>query len=51
MAVTPKTQSEIKKPVFKVIDVKDLVERLDPKRHEPDTEYEFTNGRKFKRRL
>ena len=31
-------------------DIKELVESLDPTRHEPTTEYEFSNGRKFKRR-
>ena len=32
-------QSEIKRPTFKVIDVGDLVERLDPTRHDPVVEY------------
>lgn len=36
------------KPRTKVIDVKALVEKLDPKRHEDKVTYEFSNGRKFK---
>ena len=38
-----------RRPTFKTIDVLELVERLEPNRHEPRTEYQFTNGRKFVR--
>ena len=38
-----------KKVITKKIDVRDAVDRLDPDRHGEKTEYEFSNGRKFKR--
>jgi hypothetical protein len=41
---------EIKRPVFRTVSVKELVERLDPTRHEPTVEYEFSNNRRFKRK-
>jgi hypothetical protein len=46
----PTPVNERRRPVFEVVDVKDLVERLDPTRHEPTVEYEFSNGRRFKRK-
>lgn len=49
MAVAPTPADEIVKPTFKKIDVAAQVERLDPTRHNPTVEYEFSNGRKFMR--
>ena len=50
MASTPTALDQIKRPVYRTADVKDQVERLDPSRHAPTVEYEFSNGRRFKRR-
>ncbi len=46
---TPISKDQIRKPVFVKIDYKDLVERADPNRHDPELEYEFSNGRRFYR--
>ena len=50
MAATPIPVDEITRPTFTTIDVKDTVERLDPTRDQPTVEYEFSNGRRFKRK-
>ena len=34
-------------PTFVKFDIKDLVERLDPKHHDPDPSYQFSNNRRF----
>lgn len=41
-------QAFIKRPRFTKTNVKEMVERLEPDRHEPDTQYQFSNGRTFK---
>ncbi len=38
------------KPTFRKINVKALVEKLDPDRKKKKTEYVFSNGREFKER-
>lgn len=46
---TPATPADqIKRPQFKTADLKDIVERLDPHRHDPQVEYQFSKGRTFK---
>lgn len=47
---TPLTHAETRVPRTVQIDVKAMVESLDPTRHEPTVEYEFTRGRVFKRK-
>lgn len=36
-------------PTRKIINVREVVERLDPTRHDPTIEYDMGNGRNFKR--
>ena len=36
-----------KKPKFTIFDIKDLIDKLDPKRKERKVAYIFSNGRKF----
>lgn len=41
----------ISRPVVtRVMDVREIVERLDPDRHSPMVAYQFSNGRKFVKR-
>jgi hypothetical protein len=40
--------NKIRKPRFTSVNVREAVDRLDPQRHEPQVEYQFSNGRKFK---
>ena len=46
---TALTPSETTKVTTVKVDWVDMVERMDPKRHDPELEYEFSNGRKFYR--
>ena len=47
---TPTPQDEIKRVVTRNINVKAIVETVDPRRHDPTVEYQFSNGRIFKRK-
>ena len=38
------------KPNIRKINWKAEVDKVEPKRYEPTTEYKFSNGKKFKRR-
>ena len=41
-------KDQIIKPTVVTVSILDIVERLEPLRHQPTVEYQFANGRKFK---
>lgn len=40
---------QIKRPTSVTMCIKDMVERLEPTRHQRTVEYQFSNGRRFRR--
>lgn len=46
---TPLTPQETRVPTTKIFNVREIVERLEPNRHDPTVEYDMPNGRNFKR--